>query len=399
MKLSQLRFLAFTFNGKIYINFTLPFGAASSCLIFEKVARAFQWIIINETKNSNISHYLDDFPLFADSEENLTAFMTEFYNIMAQIGMPVAVEKTLGPTQLLEYLGLLLDLINQCIGIPEKKRTSCLKKVQKLLDAKLSRSAVTVKHIQKVAGSLNFLCQALPAGKPFLHSLYALTRGSPGKSAKGGHHRRISQEVFDDLLMFKEFLQETAHLKVKTVPFLVRLSIDNDQVLLYADSAGARDKGFGCRYQNHWTQGFWSDTSLFDNNYKPNIALLELYAVAIAIELWAPALSSKTITLKSDNQAAIAMLNRKRSDIPAAMYLIRHLTKTCLHFQVYIQASYLPSKANLWTDLLSHNRMEEFWQTFPHADRSPTPLLKTLWPPKWNVCQMTSVRASSKQHL
>ena len=46
--------------------------------------------------------------------------------------MPVAEEKTLGPTQTLEYLGLILNFLIQVIEIPEKKRTKCLLIIQQI---------------------------------------------------------------------------------------------------------------------------------------------------------------------------------------------------------------------------------------------------------------------------
>ena len=55
MHFSQLFLLGFTFNGKYYINSSLPFGAASSCQIFEKVACALQWIITDQTGRVHIS--------------------------------------------------------------------------------------------------------------------------------------------------------------------------------------------------------------------------------------------------------------------------------------------------------------------------------------------------------
>ena len=63
MHRSQLFLLGFTFQGKYYINSSLPFGAASSCTIFKKVASALQWIVTNETRRTLVSHFLDDFPL------------------------------------------------------------------------------------------------------------------------------------------------------------------------------------------------------------------------------------------------------------------------------------------------------------------------------------------------
>ena len=59
----QLWMMGISLIGKYYINASLPFGAALSCFIFEKVATPIEWIVANETKLKSLSHYLDDFPL------------------------------------------------------------------------------------------------------------------------------------------------------------------------------------------------------------------------------------------------------------------------------------------------------------------------------------------------
>ena len=40
---------------------------------------------------------------------------------MDRIGMPIAKDKTLGLTAILEYLGLILNFFKQTVRIPEKK--------------------------------------------------------------------------------------------------------------------------------------------------------------------------------------------------------------------------------------------------------------------------------------
>ena len=172
--------LGFTFNGKFYINSSLPFGAASSSQIFEKVACALQWIITDQTGRVHISHFLDDFLLLGISHEDVCVFILDFYKIMERIGMPVAKEKMLGPTDMLEYLGLILNFIAQRIEIPQKKRVKCIDLITKLIQCCRDRKKVTVKSIQQTAGTLNFICQALPAGRPFLCSPYKLTRTIQG---------------------------------------------------------------------------------------------------------------------------------------------------------------------------------------------------------------------------
>ena len=63
MSKKMLLYLVFTLNGKIYINTSLPFSAASSCFIFEMMAGALQWVVTNKTGYHWILHSLHDFPL------------------------------------------------------------------------------------------------------------------------------------------------------------------------------------------------------------------------------------------------------------------------------------------------------------------------------------------------
>ena len=114
--------------------------------------------------------------------------MNKFYRLLADIGMLVAVSKTLGPTPVLEYLGLTLNFPLQLITIPEKKRVKCLKHINKFLQTYADRRKVTVKQIQQTAGLLNFICQALPAGHVFLSGLYHLTHSNNGRTVRKGHH-------------------------------------------------------------------------------------------------------------------------------------------------------------------------------------------------------------------
>ena len=284
----DLKYLGFTFQGKFHINSSIPFGAASSCAIFEKVTSALQWIVSNETRCFWTLHFLDDFPLVEKSCDELQDFMSKFTAIMTHIGMPVVVEKTLGPTQELTYLGLLINFPRQVIGIPQDKRQKCVQLIKHMQEVFTSRRKTTIKKIQQLAGSLNFLCQALLAGRPFLASLYPLTRFNNGEKRRAGNHRRLSKETYLDLTMFKSFLDIYGEEKLHTVPFLRQLNIEQDNIQLYADAAGASDKGLGCYYEGQWFQGKWQDTTLFHNGYTPNIALLEMLAIVIAFELWAP---------------------------------------------------------------------------------------------------------------
>ena len=395
MHFDELALLGFKLHGKYFINCALPFGASSSCAIFEKVASACQWIVSNETLYYYISHFLDDFPMLATSQEKLLDFMQKFCSIMADIGMPVAHNKTFSPTQVLGYLGLILDFIRKCISIPENKRLKCLQHINQLQEAYTTGKKVTVKQIQQTAGCLNFVCQALPAGRVFLSSLYRLTRFNNGEKRKSGHHRRLSNETWSDLDMFKSFLIQNTTEHFNSIPFLNRLQICNADIQLFADSSGSPALGMGCFFDGEWCQAWWRDTCIFSGNYRPNIALLEVFAIVVAVEIWAPSLSGQSIILRSDNSTTCFFLNNIRADISAAMQLLRHVTRTCLQFQIFLKAEHIEGKLNTESNQLSRGQMADFFKKHPLNRGKKQDMPKTLWPPVWSQPQMEKYQTLS----
>ena len=250
LRFSELCFMAFKINGKTYIHCTLPFGISSACQLFECISMLLEWIIRNETHWHWISHFLDDYSMLGPSEVALLAQISRFLAIMEDIGMPIAHEKTIDLTQLLPYLGLLLNLVLHLLKIPEEKRVKNIDCIDTLLVAFRSRKSVTVKQIQKVVGSLNFIYSAIPAGKPFLSALHKLTHSKCRERILSGHHRRISWEVYEDLLMFRSFLEKCALRQYHSVPFLTKLKVFNTDLQLFADSSGSELNGFGCWFQD-----------------------------------------------------------------------------------------------------------------------------------------------------
>ena len=386
--LADLPLLGFTVDGKYYLNSSVPFGASSSCLIFERVATVLQWIVTSETGWKWISHYLDDFPMLARTRAGLQEQIQNYLALMKRIGMPVAEDKTLGPTQFLEYLGLLLNLLNLTLQIPDDKRVKNIEKIDSLLAAFRGRTNVTCKEIQKVAGSLNFICAAIPAGKVFIADLYKLLRAPDGSKRKQGHHRRIPRSVYEDMLVFRTFLVECAQERFRSIPFLIKDKRFNEEIQLFADAAGASDLGFGCVYGKKWAYGRWADTNLYRHS-KPNIALLELLAIVMATELWAKHLEGQAIVLRSDNTATVASINSMKSEIPAAQQLLKHMSLNCLHHQIFFKAVHIPGSRNILSDLLSRGKIAQFKEAHPTAQSHPEVLPASLWPPRWEAEEMT----------
>ncbi len=75
----------------------------------KKVVHALEWIVQHRVPDEWLSHYLDNFHLLSPTKPSLEKFMAIFIETCKEIGLPVAEDKMLRPTQVIAYLGLLLD--------------------------------------------------------------------------------------------------------------------------------------------------------------------------------------------------------------------------------------------------------------------------------------------------
>ena len=78
----------------------------------------------------------------------------------AEIGLPLAPEKFVEPSQSLTFLGLVLDSVHMAVAIPKDKQDKIKKQLIEMITAKKT----TVKKIQALAGILNFITRAVPHG-------------------------------------------------------------------------------------------------------------------------------------------------------------------------------------------------------------------------------------------
>ena len=99
-------------SGQIFyfIDKCLPFGASISCAIFQSFSDTLKHILCVKTgAHDNITNYLDDFLFLAYTKYLCDQLVTRFLLIYQEVGCPIAEEKTEWGTELIVFLGVLLD--------------------------------------------------------------------------------------------------------------------------------------------------------------------------------------------------------------------------------------------------------------------------------------------------
>ena len=353
--------LGFKWRGNYYMDAVLPMGCASSCAIFEEFSTALEWIAVHKLGATKVVHVIDDFLFLASSFDKCTNDLNAFITMCQRIGVPLAPEKTLGPSTYLPFLGIDLDTVNMVACLPEDK----ILKATDLLHQFLQKDKATLREIQCLNGVLNFACTVIVPGRAFLRRLIDLTVGV----SKPHHHIRLTREVKLDLQLWLDFLSD---FNGKAF-FIDERFIDGDYLQLFTDAAGGI--GYGAICGKEWFSGLWPN-----GWHSRNISALELYPIVAAVGTWGEGWRNRSICFYTDNLALVAIINKRSTREVHTMELIRTLVLLCLTFNVNFVARHIPGRVNTLADKLSRCQVEEFKALAVWADPTPTAVPRHLLP-------------------
>ncbi|KAL9986312.1 hypothetical protein ACROYT_G000446 [Oculina patagonica] len=156
-------------EGSYYYDKVLPFGLRSAPYLFNLLSNAIEWILLNHCLVSFVCHILDDFliiepasfspPLNLLCQQSLNSMLLTFSNL----GIPIAANKTEGPSTTLEFMGIILDTVRMEARLPADK----VERIQASLVLFQTKRTCTLKELQSLIGTLNFACRVIPQGDPF----------------------------------------------------------------------------------------------------------------------------------------------------------------------------------------------------------------------------------------
>jgi len=364
----DFKLLGFKWGDHYYFDKALPFGCSISCAIFEMFATFLDWVVRTNCSVGELEHYLDDF-LFGGKKgtAHCQIMLNSFDACCNQFGIPIATEKTEGPTTVIVFLGLELDSVLMQVRIPLEKIEKIVIQIQDMLQHKRS---VSLKELQSLLGSLNFMCRAVIPGRPFCRRLIDATCGV----SRGHYHIRLKQGMRLDLEMWLCFFKSFNGISI----FHDKLWCSNADVCLFTDSSGARGKGFGAYFQGRWSCAAWP-TEWFEQGRAEDITLLEYFPILVSLYIWGDRLMNKKVLFQCDNMAVVQVINRQSSKSPDLMVLVRALTLKCLKLNLVLKAEHLPGVRNDIADSLSRFQMSRFRQLAPEAEKQMDPMPDHLW--------------------
>lgn len=359
---SDFDLLGIKFNGKFYVDKCLPMGCAISCSLFEKFSTFLHWAVKSKSGFDTLDHYLDDF-IFAGEEATNTCeiLMDSFKELCLEIGVPIADNKTVGPTTSITFLGLVIDTERMLVRIPLEKIYKLKLGIQYIQSSK----KIKVKDLESIVGLMAFCARAIPSARAFSRRFYDVI--SSVNFRKPYFFVRINQEIKEDARVWGEFLGE-----FNGECYLPnRLWLSNDVIELFTDSAGNALLGCGAYFNGHWAQFKWP-VEWGSKEFMSDISFLELIPILMAMFIWTSEFISRKILLRIDNQALVAIINKRTSKSKFVMKLIRPLVLLLMRKNIQIRALHVQGIFNEIADSLSRFQMDRFRRLAPSADKTPS---------------------------
>ena len=124
-----------------------------------------------------VIHILDDFFIAERSRLACLTSFTTLLRVFMFLRAPVVASKTIGPSQEIEFMGIVLDSIRMEARLHQDK----LSRTYDLLNSFQKRRSVRLVELRSLIGTLQFACKVVVPGRTFLQRVINLTKGVPSR--------------------------------------------------------------------------------------------------------------------------------------------------------------------------------------------------------------------------
>lgn len=112
----------------------------------------------------------DDIGIHADTKEECEALLAKAVASIRRLGLKIQDSKLIHPAQVMPFLGISIDTVNERLSIPLEKLESILRFIYHLLEAHASNNLVA-KDLESLLGKLGWIVEVMIAGKAHLRAL------------------------------------------------------------------------------------------------------------------------------------------------------------------------------------------------------------------------------------
>ena len=310
----------------------LPFGAAKSCSIFQRLTNSV--VRMMSKRGFTCIGYLDDYLIIGDTKTRCMEGYKCLSVLLEDLGFRINWGKARPPTQTLTFLGIEICTWKRTLSLPHSKLTE----VKELVNKWCYKKRVSKVELQSLVGKLNWCAKLVRGGRSFLRRLIDLSKTVDHPN----WHVKLDSNARADLNWWKVGLS----LFHGTTCFPIDLPLPS-----YSYSTDSCMVGGAGHFGTKWFYTNWEVD--YPEHKEKHITFLELLSIVISIKKWGPCWRGLHVRVRTDNVAAMSAINNATSKSQDLMLLVREMFWLCVKFECRITACYIKGVDNIVSDRLS----------------------------------------------
>ena len=332
-------YLAVRWGSTTYVLSSVPFGVSS--------APAFASFLAAELHRMFLARgipaatvLLDDHCFGFSTQAAAAAGLELVLELLQRLGVVVNDTKTVGPTQSLEHLGLVIDTVNCTLSMTPEKREA----LRLQLTTAAGSAEVPEGDLLSLGGRLQWFSQITPSLRWSAQIIRAHV------SPEYRRHSSVSVCVDAELRMA---LQRGAHALVAhpITPVLTWRGFTGPAVLLRCDASGTGGLGGHVGVEAFAAPGSFAPW-YYDTH---NMVARELLAAVYALNhVWNGKWRGRVVVLGMDNEGAVLAWLSGRSDNPLTQHVLGLLHDAVEREGLFLLTVQIPRELNIVADFLSH---------------------------------------------
>ena len=260
--------LGITWRDRIYFDKTAVMGSRSAPYLCQHVTNFIHHIMLNI--EYFVANYVDDF-MGLDSRHRIWASFNTLRNLLRDLGASEACEKAVLPTHVLEFLGVLFDLLNMTISVSPQR----LRELKAELGRWRRKNRYTRKQLESLLGKLQFVSNCVRPGRLMVSQLRNALRKTGNRGAV------VNEDMRKDIQWWENFL-----------PVYHMASIMWMEQVVDSDILMATDTCLSGMGGQMYKQYFHIQLLVgYREQYGFNIVHLELMVIVVGLKKWGPQFS------------------------------------------------------------------------------------------------------------
>jgi hypothetical protein len=302
--------------------------------------------------------YLDDFLLVATTSVRAWACAQVAAGLLIEFGLALALENVEGPLQRIEFLGIVIDSVEETLSISEERKAELLG----LLQAFSKRARVSLTKLLSLLGKLAFASTVLPGSRPFLRRIIDATKGRRGGKVRLRPDFKLEVRYWRDHVSAWNGRERWRAPSATPFVFASDASTTGFAYGLESCPPAARlslPPGFR---PGDVRAGTWAaeNGDAARQEKSDEIQWGEFFCTVAAVVEFGALLSNCHVVFVIDNGSDVHVLNRQRSREPRVAALLRALCDNALRFNFSFEAVHRAGVANVLMDWASRPSLHQF---------------------------------------